>query len=55
MADEHGPEPDNSTTPNSLDPSDDVQPKGAIAVTAFLAVVILAGWLGVLALFMSRR
>ena len=44
-----------SSVPNPVDPSDDAQPKGAIAVTAFLAVVILASWLGVLALFMARR
>lgn len=44
-----------SSVPNPTDPSDDAQPKGAIAVTAFLAVVILGSWLGVLALFMARR
>jgi len=44
-----------ATTPNPVDPSEDAQPKGAIAVTAFLAVVILASWLGVMAVFMARR
>ncbi|HZW99283.1 MAG TPA: cytochrome c oxidase subunit 2A [Trueperaceae bacterium] len=33
---------------------EDVQPKGAIMVTSFTAVVILVSWFAVLALFLNR-